>query len=46
MTSMALEASSGASEGSISDLVERSFGVVVHLERSGGKRRVVSIEET
>jgi len=46
MTSMALQASSGLSEGALQDLVERSFGAVIQLARVGGTRRVVSIEET
>jgi pilus assembly protein CpaF len=44
MARLALQASPGSSEGSLRESVERCFDVVVQLARSGGRRRVETIE--
>lgn len=45
MTRLAMQASPGAEESLLRETVERCFEIVVQLDRSGGRRRVVAIEE-
>ena len=45
MTRLALQASPGATESGLRETVNRCFEIVVQLDRSEGRRRVVAIEE-
>lgn len=43
MTTLALQASTGASEMSLRRQVSDAFGLIVHLERGAGRRRVAEV---
>jgi len=45
MTRLVLQASPGATESGLRETVNRCFEIVVQLDRSEGRRRVVAIEE-
>lgn len=45
MTTLALQGSPGASETSLRRQVRAAFGLIVHLERSAGRRRVAEVQE-
>lgn len=44
MTTLALQGSPGASETSLRRQVRAAFGLIVHLERSAGRRRVAEVQ--
>jgi pilus assembly protein CpaF len=44
MTTLALQASPGATEASVQRQVRAAFGLIVHLERSTGRRRVAEVQ--